>query len=242
MTRCSAGGDGAFAEYVVLARIEGSCRSPRNLTFEEAAAVPVAALTALQGLRDKGQLQPGQKVLINGASGGVGTFAVQIAKALGAEVTAVCSTRNVDLARSLGADHVVDYTQEDFTRSDGALRPDARCRREQVVVSVQARAQPAGDARHRRRPEGKSSARAAWSRAEGALAAAAQQPEGRLLHREAQQGGHARSPRASRVRKGEAGDRQAVRAERDRRRFRGTWEKATPRGKIVLTLRGRGPP
>jgi NADPH:quinone reductase-like Zn-dependent oxidoreductase len=110
------GRTGAFAEYVCA--VKGVVLKPANLTFEQAGAVGVAGLTALQGLRDKGQIQPGQKVLINGASGGVGTFAVQIAKALGAEVTAVCSTRNVDLARSLGADHVVDYTREDFTRSD----------------------------------------------------------------------------------------------------------------------------
>jgi NADPH:quinone reductase-like Zn-dependent oxidoreductase len=107
---------GALAEYVTVR--DAVVAKPANITFEEAAAVPVAAITALQGLRDKGQLQAGQRVLINGASGGVGTFAVQIAKALGAEVTAVCSTRNVELARSLGADHVVDYTREDFTRSD----------------------------------------------------------------------------------------------------------------------------
>ncbi len=112
------GRNGAYAEYVCARADRAIVPKPSNVTFEEAAAVPVAALTALQGLRDKGQLQPGQKVLINGASGGVGTFAVQIAKALGAEVTAVCSTGNVDLARSLGADHVIDYTREDFTRSD----------------------------------------------------------------------------------------------------------------------------
>jgi len=107
---------GSFAEYVC--KIEKTLAlKPANLTFEQAAAVPVAACTALQGLRDKGQIQPGQKVLINGAAGGVGTFAVQIAKAFGAEVTGVCSTRNVDMVRSVGADQVIDYSQEDFTRT-----------------------------------------------------------------------------------------------------------------------------
>ncbi len=108
-------GRGGFAEYV-CPRAEALALKPANISFEEAAAVPMAAVTALQGLR-KGGIQPGQKVAINGASGCVGTFALQIAKALGAEVTAVCSTRNVDLARSLGADHVIDYTQEDFTKN-----------------------------------------------------------------------------------------------------------------------------
>ena len=106
---------GAFAEYVV-ASDKGLALKPASLTFEQAASLPVAALTALQALRDNGKLQPGQKVLINGASGGVGTFAVQIAKTFGAEVTGVCSGRNVELVRSLGADHVIDYTKEDFTK------------------------------------------------------------------------------------------------------------------------------
>jgi NADPH:quinone reductase-like Zn-dependent oxidoreductase len=105
-----------WAEYARVSA-EGIVPKPANLTFEQAAAVPVAATTALQGLRDRGRIQPGQKVLINGAAGGVGTFAVQIAKSFGAEVTGVCSARNVDMVRSIGADHVVDYTHEDFTRS-----------------------------------------------------------------------------------------------------------------------------
>jgi len=109
-------GVGGFAEYVCAIE-DKLARKPANTSFEDAAAVPVAAITALQGLRDKGRIQPGHKVLIDGASGGVGTFAVQIAKSFGAEVTAVCSTRNVHIARSIGADHVIDYTQEDFTRS-----------------------------------------------------------------------------------------------------------------------------
>jgi len=109
------GRGGAYAEYVTVRK--AIAHKPANVTFEEAAAVPTAAITALQGLRDFGKIQPGQKVLINGASGGVGSFAIQIAKALGAEVTAVCSTKNVEHARSQGADHVIDYTKEDFTRS-----------------------------------------------------------------------------------------------------------------------------
>lgn len=111
-----ASGFGGFAEYK-CARENELVLKPANLSFDEAAAVPLAALTALHGLRDKGQIQPGQQVLINGASGGVGTFAVQLAKYFGAEVTAVCSTGKVDMARALGADHVIDYTQDDFTKS-----------------------------------------------------------------------------------------------------------------------------
>lgn len=136
---------GGFAEYVAAPEKLLALKPP-NLTFEEAAAVPVVAFTALQGLRDTGQIQAGQTVLVNGASGGVGTFAVQLAKHCGTEVTGVCSTRNLEMVRSIGADHVIDYTQEDFTKNEGrydliydavgnrsvsdlkrALSPEGRC-------------------------------------------------------------------------------------------------------------------
>ena len=112
------GRNGALAQYICPRADRGVALKPANLTFEEAGSIAVAGITALQGLRDVGHVQAGQKVLVNGASGGVGTFAVQIAKAMGAEVTGVCSTRNVDLVKSIGADHVIDYTKEDFTKGD----------------------------------------------------------------------------------------------------------------------------
>jgi NADPH:quinone reductase-like Zn-dependent oxidoreductase len=116
------GRDGAFSEFVRVPEGRNILTKPPGISFEEAAAVPIAAITALQAVRDVGKVKPGERVLVNGASGGVGTYAVQIASALGAEVTGVCSGRNVELVRSLGADHVIDYTKEDFTR--GATKYD----------------------------------------------------------------------------------------------------------------------
>jgi NADPH:quinone reductase-like Zn-dependent oxidoreductase len=116
--RVFGGRGGAFAEYIVIPEDRAMVKIPANISFEQAASVPIAAVTALQALRDVGKVKAGQKVLINGASGGVGTFAVQIAKSLGAEVTGVCSARNADMVRSLGADHVLDYRQENYTQSN----------------------------------------------------------------------------------------------------------------------------
>ncbi len=114
VSRC---GFGAFAEYVCVPEKEAIILKPDSLTFEQAAAVPSAAVTALQALRNKGHIEPGQNVLINGASGGVGSYAVQLAKSFGAEVTGVCSTGKVDMVSSLGADHIIDYTKEDFSQN-----------------------------------------------------------------------------------------------------------------------------
>ncbi|MDH5502127.1 MAG: NAD(P)-dependent alcohol dehydrogenase, partial [Gammaproteobacteria bacterium] len=109
---------GAFAEYLTIGEDRSLAMKPSNIGFQEAAAIPIAGVTAIQALRDSGRLQPGQKVLINGASGGVGTFAVQIARSMGAEVTGVCSTRNLEMVRALGADHVIDYTVDDYTQGE----------------------------------------------------------------------------------------------------------------------------
>ena len=133
------GKGGAFAEYLCVTE-KGVVRKPDNITFEQAGAVQIAGLTALQALRNEGKIQPGQKVLINGASGGVGTFAVQIGKALGAHVTGVCSTRNIGMVRSLGANEVIDYTKEDFARNGQQYRPDSGQRSESLPGRLPARA------------------------------------------------------------------------------------------------------
>ncbi len=184
---------GAFAGYT-CATEAALVMKPQNLTFEQAAAVPVAALTALQGLRDKGRIQPGQKVLINGASGGVGTFAVQIAKSFGAEVTGVCSTPNVNLVRSLGADRVVDYTQEDFTKRD--LRYDLLfdCVGNPFSAGMQARLEPPGDLRRHSRTE-RSLAGSSVPFDSSAGVVAVREPELCPVYRQGQRGGSDHHPR-----------------------------------------------
>ncbi len=183
---------GAFAEYAI-ARESSLVLKPANVTFEQAGAVGIAAFTAIQSLRDWGQIEPGQKVLINGAAGGVGTFAVQLAKVWGAEVTAVCSTRNVDMVRSIGADHVVDYTKDDFTRGVRSLRPDARHHREPVAFKVQAGADPPRNLRDDRRPQGKMDT-TAGSHTASVRAVSVRKPEDGLADRDLAQrrpGSHA---------------------------------------------------
>ena len=155
------GRTGACAEYVVAKSDRAIVKKPANVTFESAAAVPVAATTALQAIRDQGRLEAGQRVLVHGASGGVGTYAVQIAKALGGHVTAVCGPQGVEIARSLGADEVVDYSTGGRDAQRSPLRSRDRHRRDAVLPAAAARAHSAGDGRRRRGQEGEPPARAA---------------------------------------------------------------------------------
>ena len=213
------GRDGAFAEYVCVREERAITQKPANVTFEQAAATPVAGLTALQGLRDRGGVEPGQSVLVNGSSGAVGSFAVQVAKALGGDVTGVCSTGNVELARSLGADRVVDYTAEDFTRSGrrydvifdvAGSRPWSQLKR---VLRAER------ESRARGRADDEPMVRAARPRRRGQAGDAGRQPEVRLLHRQVQQARPRDAARLARGREADAVRRPAVRAERDRGRL-----------------------
>ena len=191
------GRSGAWAEYVCVRAERAIVTKPGNVTFEHAGAVGTAAITALQALRDKGGLVPGQKVLINGASGGVGTYAVQIAKALGAEVTAVCSTPNVEIARSLGADVVIDYRVEDVTQEQRTLRPRARHRRDAFVRRAAAGARARCDGRRGRRAEGEPLPRADRTPRRVTAPSASRKPAGNVLPGEVQQGGHGDAARIS---------------------------------------------
>jgi Zinc-binding dehydrogenase/Alcohol dehydrogenase GroES-like domain len=205
--------EGGFAEYAAVPE-EALGLKPANLTFEQAAAVPLAGLTALQGLRDQGRVRPGQKVLIIGAAGGVGTFAVQLAKHFGADVTGVCSTRNLDLVRSIGADHVIDYTREDFTQGRPGVRPHLPVGGDPLAVGPQARAHPQGDAPAEQRRIGRPLGRAHGPDPQGARAGTVREPAAQLVPGEIDHGGPAGPEGAHRGRQGLAGDRPDLPAER----------------------------
>ena len=207
----------SFAEYAA-ARPGKLARKPANLSFEQAAAVPISGVTALQAVRDHGRVQAGQKVLIIGASGGVGTFAVQIAKAFGAEVTGVCSTAKVDMVRALGADHVIDYTREDFADGGPPLRRHPRHRRQRPAVPSPACAHPAGTARHRRRRDRRTAARRHRPPDPGPAAVPVRRPEAGHVRGVGERRRPGRPPRAHRGRQGRPADRPDLPARRGRRR------------------------
>jgi hypothetical protein len=209
-------GKGTFAEYA-LAREDKLAPKPANLTFEQAAVVAISGLTALQGLRDHGRVAPGQRVLIIGASGGVGTFAVQIAKAFGAHVTGVCSTTKVNLVRSIGADHVIDYTREDFAQGEhrydlildiGGSSPLSRLRRALT---------PRGNARHRRWRRGRTMARSSRPSTPSAPAVPVREPEAGHVHLQREPRGPDRPQGAHRIRQAHTGHRPHLSAERSPR-------------------------
>ena len=207
-------GKGAFAEYARAPENKLAAK-PTNLTFEQAAAVAVSGSPALQALRDYGRVKPGEKVLIIGASGGVGTFAVQIAKVFGAEVTAVCSAAKMDMVRSLGADHIIDYRRDDF--AEGKRRYDvilARHRRELVVVATPARPHREGDARHNRRRDGWTVAWRQRSPDPGTPALPVRGPEAENADAQGEPPGHDRPQGADRDREDHPGDRPDIPAKR----------------------------
>ena len=192
------GRTGACAEYVVAKSDRAIVKKPPNVTFESAAAVPVAATTALQAIRDQGRLEEGQRVLVHGASGGVGTYAVQIAKALGGHVTAVCGPQGVEIARSLGADEVVDYSKEDVTRSDRRFDLAIDIAGTRSFRQLRRVLTPECDRRGRRGQEGEPPARAARPPRRLQDRGDVREPEGHVLPREARKGGHGDAGRAPR--------------------------------------------